>query len=134
MELQADILVRSALIAAVIVAPYAVYKWRQVQAVRRERLAAEADGGDGAPPSEPQGPRLEDVIASIDELSRSASEGPTTLLVPAGLTVDGQPVDAATVDALVRDALRRSNLIAVGELDTADGRLLELVARVTMNE
>lgn len=136
MEVQIDTLVRSALIALVLVAPYGVHKWRQVRAARQERLASEAALRAEAEPvvAAAHRPRLEDVIASIDELAARAAEGPVTLLVPRGPTVDGRDVDATTVDVVVRDALRRSGLIPVAEVDTAEGRLLELVARVTMNE
>ncbi len=137
MELQTDTLVRSALIALVLVAPYGIHKWRQVRAARQERLALEAalrSETETEPEPGSARPRLEDVIASIDELAERAAAGPVTLLVPRELSVDGRDVDAATVDVLVRDALRRSGLLPVAEVDTADGRLLELVARVTMNE
>jgi len=136
MDVQTDTLVRSALIALVLVAPYGVYKWRQVRSARRERLALEAALSEDAEPAptEPARPRLEDVIASIDDLASQAVDGPVTLLVPHGPTVDGRDVDATTVDVLVRDALRRSGLVPVAEVDTAEGRLLELVTRVTMSE
>lgn len=122
-EIQTTTLIRSLLIALVVVAPYGIYKWRQVQA-RRAELAA-LDAPDPEPESVDPRPRLEDVIAQIDQLGASVGDGPLTVLVPADATVDGQPVPAALADALVRDALARSGLVATAELDSADGRRLE---------
>lgn len=124
-EIQSATLVRSLVIAAVIVSPYAVYKVRQVRNLRRTGQAAPsaevADPG-GA------GPRLEDVIAEIDAIGSGETAG-TTVTVPTGVTVDGDVAPAAVVDALVRDALRRSGLVSTAELDSAAGRVLEVRRR-----
>lgn len=124
-EIETTTLIRSLLIALVVVAPYGVHKWRQVQALRRERLAASTP--DDAPEHDapPPAPRLEDVIATIDELGANPAGGPATVLVPSDATVDGRPVAPAVLDALVRDALARSGLVATAEVDTPEGRRIE---------
>lgn len=124
-QVQADVLGRSLLIAAVLVSPYAVYKWRQVARVRAETAAALAPEPDD---DVDERPRLEDLIESIGLLDLRAESAPTTIRVPHGLTVDGREAPPAVVDALVRDALRRSGLIATAEVETADARVIELTA------
>lgn len=121
-DIQYTTLVRSLLIAAVIVSPYGIYKMRQVRAERRERAAAEAAA---LAPDEPSGPRLEDVIEQISELGMQAELDRSTVTVPTGATVGGTDAPAAVVDSLVRDALRRSGLVATAEIDTPAGRVIE---------
>ena len=123
-QVQADTLTRALLIALVIVSPYAVVKIRQVRARRAAAAALAAPAPDPGPTTSRPGP------ASRTSSTRSASSGPTATAAPpcwcpASATVDGDAVPAAVADALVRDALARSGLVATGELDTADGRLLE---------
>jgi hypothetical protein len=62
-EIQGGVLVRSLIIAAVLVTPYYLYKRRDVRAGRAAAAAAAA-----GPPTEqaPAGPRLEDVIDGLD--------------------------------------------------------------------
>ncbi|UDY34013.1 hypothetical protein [Dermatobacter hominis] len=120
-EIQADVLVRSFVIAAVVLLPVWLYVRKRVLA-DREPPASE----DGAA-AEPAGPRLEDVIAAVPAAAGTArAEGSATLTVPHGVTIDGDAADPATVDALVRDSLRRSGLVAVAEVDSPAGRTLEL--------
>mgnify|MGYP006946477735 CR=1 FL=1 len=121
-DVQYETLVRSLLIALVVVAPYGIYKVRQVRAARRERAAAVAAANQ---PPAPDRPRLEDVIDHISELGADTEEGTATLTVPSGATVGGADAPSALVDALVRDALRRSGLVATAEIDTPDGRVIE---------
>lgn len=123
-QIQADVLGRSLLIAAVVVSPYAFYKWRQVARTRAE--TAELIRAASAPEELDTRPKLEDVIAAIGR-----HDGDGTVHVPRGLTVDGQAAPPAVVDALVRDALRRSGLVATAEVETHDGRVLEVVRRAT---
>lgn len=119
--IQADVLVRSFVIALVVIAPLWLYRRRRTA---RERRTSTVDNGDGTTP--PSAPRLEDVIAGIDGLAATVdAEGAASLTIPTGVTVDGSEMDAGTVDALVRDALRRSGLVAVAEIDGPAGRTLE---------
>lgn len=122
------VLLRSLLIALVIVTPYGIHKVRQVRARRAEltRRAAAVGGTDPTITTVEAAPRLEDVVAHIEEVAGSLDPGdPTTVTVPAGVTVGGDRVPRELVDTLVRDALRRSGLVATAEVDTAEGRLLE---------
>jgi hypothetical protein len=121
-DIQYTTLVRSLLLAAVIVSPYGIYKVRQVRAERRERAAAEAAA---MAPDEPSGPRLEDVIEQISDLGNQTELDTSTVTVPAGATVGDSDAPAALVDSLVRDALRRSGLVATAEIDTPAGRVIE---------
>ncbi len=125
-EIQSGTLVRSLLIAAVIVSPYALYKINQVRSLRREREAAEASDENS---TQDRGPRLEDVIARIGELGADDSSDSATVTVPHGVTVDGDVAPPGLVDALVRDALRRSGLVATAEVDTPTGRVIEVHRR-----
>lgn len=119
--IQADVLVRSFVIALVVIAPLWLYRRRRTA---RERRTSTVDNGAGTTP--PSAPRLEDVIAGIDSLVATVdAEGAASLTIPTGVTVDGSEMDAGTVDALVRDALRRSGLVAVAEIDGPAGRTLE---------
>ena len=122
-EIEAGVLVRSLIIAAVVVTPYALHKRRQVQR-RRDALAGPQDAGpeDGGP----RRPRLEDLIAGLTEAAATARRtGAVTDTVPADVTVDGDDAPEGVVDALVRDALRRSGLVTTSELDTSAGRTIE---------
>jgi hypothetical protein len=120
-EIQADVLVRSFVIAAVVLFPVWLYVRRRVLGDRRTPPPEEPGG------TAPSGPRLEDVIAAVPAAADDARlAGSTTLTVPHGVTIDGTAADPATVDALVRDALRRSGLVAVAEVDSPAGRTLEL--------
>lgn len=121
--IQADVLVRSFVIALVVIAPLWLYRRRRTA---RERRTSTADNGNGDGTTRPSAPRLEDVIAGIDGLVATVdAEGAASLTIPTGVTVDGSEMDAGTVDALVRDALRRSGLVAVAEIDGPAGRTLE---------
>ena len=122
-EIEAGVLVRSLIIAAVVVTPYALHKRRQVQ--RQRAALAGPDGGVGADTG-PRRPRLEDVIAGFTDAAATAREsGAVTVTVPADVTVDGADAPDGVVDALVRDALRRSGLVTTSELDTSAGRTIE---------
>lgn len=123
-DVQGSVLVRSFLIAIVLMAPVWVL-------VRRRVVRSHAPEPETVREPDPdETPRLEDVIADVARLATEArNEGSVTLTVPAELTVDGRPADPAVVDALVRDSLRRSGLAAVAEVDTPAGRTLELRPR-----
>ncbi len=127
-DVQYDTLARSLLIAVVIVSPYGAYKVHQVRSARRIREAAEAAAT--APPP-PVRPRLEDVIDDIGDRAADLDDTPSLLTIPRGVTVGGDDPPPGLVDALVRDALRRSGLIATNEIDTPDGRVVEIHRRST---
>ena len=119
-EIQAGVLVRSFVIALVVLLPVWLY-------VRRRVLGTGPVDVEDEPTAEPVGPRLEDVIAEVPTTADAArSQGSATLTVPHGVTIDGNVADPATIDALVRDSLRRSGLVAVAEVDSPAGRTLEL--------
>lgn len=126
---QTDVLIRSLVIALVIVSPYAIYKVRQVRRTSRlvERAAqrqAEIDRRAASPYGHV--PALEDVIGDIgfveDEARRN---GGALLVVPHRVTISDRPAPAEVVDTLVRDALRRSNLVITAEIESDEGRVLE---------
>ncbi|MGB6056843.1 MAG: hypothetical protein WBF71_01160 [Microthrixaceae bacterium] len=128
---QADVLGRSLVLAAVIVAPYGIYKVRQVRRVRANHkavIAAEEAAllRDGSGDSTPPRPALEDVIRDIafvvDEATRA---GGAMLLVPHDVTVSDRDAPRSVVDTLIRDALRRSGLVVTAEIDSPEGRMLE---------
>jgi hypothetical protein len=125
-EIQYETLVRSLLLAMLLVSPYGIYKVREVRAVRRERAEAEAAAHAPPPPSRP---RLEDVIDRISELSSSPDTATATVTIPPDVTVAGGDPPEGLVDTLVRDALRRSGLVTTAEIDTPAGRVLELARR-----
>ncbi len=124
-QLQTDVLGRSLLIAAVIVSPYAIYKWRQVQRTRAETAAILAAAQ--APEVTVERDRLEDVIDEVHRVAADLDAGRgATIRIGRDLTVDGSAAPDTLVDALVRDALRRSGLVATAELETPDARVLEV--------
>lgn len=122
-EVESGVLLRSFVIALVVVAPSGWWQWRKVRASRR---AAEAASAALAPePVPPEHPPLEAMIAELGERARNMAAGESCALeVPATVTIDGAPADASLVDALVRDALRREGLRAVGEVDLDDRRVI----------
>ena len=117
---------RSLVIALVVVAPF----WF----VLRRRMRR-ADEPTEVPGSSPEGaaPALEDLVERISELAAGAevAGGSVTVLVPRGLTIDGDPAPGPVVDAIVRDAIARSGLVPTAELDTAEGRMIECRPRAT---
>ena len=129
-QIQTDVLGRSLLIAAVVVSPYAIYKWRQVQRTRAETAAILAAAAPSTTTVERA--RLEDVIEEIDRVAAELGAGQgATIRVGRDLTVDGSDAPATLVDALVRDALRRSGLVATAELETPDARVIEVARHDT---
>ena len=122
-DLQAGVLFRSLVIAAVLVTPYGLYKRRQVLSRRAARAAQDLPDDQ---PTGPARPRLEDVVDELPAAAAAArARGAATVHVPRDATVDGHDAPPELVDALVRDGLRRSGLVAVAEVDTPDGRTIE---------
>jgi hypothetical protein len=130
-KVQDTVLVRSFLIAVIVVAPVWVLVRKRVRSAQeRSSTSGTDDSLDDTDPSAPAPlPRLEDVIAAIPDVAAAARDrGSATITVPSEVTVDGRPTESAVVDALVRDSLRRSGLVAVAEVDSPAGRSLELRA------
>jgi len=125
-EIQFDTLGRAFLFAVVAVSPYAIFKVRQVRALRRE-LAAQVAAATAPPP--PSRPQLEDIIDRISELAGGGTADRSvtvaTITVPNDVTVAGDDPPPGLVDTLVRDALRRSGLVTTAEIDTPEGRVIE---------
>lgn len=122
-EVQSGVLVRSFVIALVVVAPFAWWQWRRLRSAR-DAAAARAAAEAPAPPP-PELPALEELVGSIGALARGMEPGRTcTLEVPDRLTIGGHEADAALVDALVRDALRRDGLVVTHEVVHGTGRAL----------
>ncbi len=130
-ETQADVLGRSLAIALLVVAPYGVYKIRQVRRIRAghqsavdaERAALERSERSGSAPARPA---LEDVIRDISYVVEEATRsGGAMLVVPHDVTVSDRDAPKSVIDTLIRDALRRSGLVVTAEVDSVEGRLLE---------
>lgn len=102
-------LIRSLCIAAVLILPYGIHKFRQVRRLR----AAEA--GPGVAVAEHDAAALEPAISAIEALADGGE-----LVVPTPCTIDGQPAPSALRDALLSDAMRRSGLVETGRLDRGD--------------
>ena len=113
----AGTLVRSLLIAAVIVTPYGLYQRAKVRRVRAEAAAARGEVVDEAP-APPDPLALETVVAALEELGRTLPpDGTATVDVPDAPTVDGRAAPAEVVDMLLADAVRRSGLQVVSRAD-----------------
>ena len=128
-QVQGETLGRALLIAVLLITPYAIYKMRQVRAVRRAHDAAVAadaaalKAGDLTPL-----PALEDVIRDISYVVTEAkANGGAILVIPERVTVSHREASDQIVDLLVNDALRRSGLVIAGQEVTPEGRLLHCV-------
>lgn len=124
-------LFRSLVIAAVIVAPYAIYKMRQIRRLNKTLESADdrrAEEERRAATTYGHIPALEDVIADIGFVeAEAARNGGALLVVPHTVTISDRPAPPEMVDILVRDALRRSNLLITAEIESDEGRMLECV-------
>lgn len=122
------VLLRSFLIAVVLVTPYGIWQWIRVRRTRAARRAGEATAVPPRADREPALPRLEDLIAEIDRRAAEMRPGEaTTVEVPLRSSIDDEPADPALVDALVRDVLRRGALRPVAEVDVAEVRRIDCV-------
>ncbi|MFZ4517497.1 MAG: hypothetical protein ACOYOP_03860 [Microthrixaceae bacterium] len=115
-EVQYSTLLRSLVLALLVVAPFFWYQWRKVRRARAEAAAAAAPTPETA--ADPR-PRLEDVVGSI-----AATVTTTEVTVPDGVTVDGVEVAPDMVELLVADALRRSGLVEVERTRRGDATVL----------
>jgi hypothetical protein len=121
----AGVLLRSFLIALVLVAPIALWQWSRIRA----RRSAAPDGHPGeavtdattAPaPSDPRS--LEEVVARIAELSARTPVGEVVSIeVPAGATVEGRPVPPSVSDPIVQDSLQREGFDLLARTPADDG-------------
>ena len=119
-DIEAGTLIRSLLVAVVIVLPYG---WFKLSRVRAARAAAGLTGTGTDPTPPPVDPRgLERVVTAIAELAGRGGE----VEVPDSCTVDGQPVERAFAEVLVRDALVRSGLREVARRRGADSTTIRL--------
>ena len=127
-DAESGVLVRSFLIALVVVAPFGWWQWRRVRAKRLERAAeaAPADEPDVAATPGSETPSVEALVARISELGDETPSGEIDMIVvPSRMTMAGTPAEPAVADAIVRDALSRSGLDVVAEMDDGESRVLE---------
>jgi hypothetical protein len=99
-DIEVGTLIRSLCIAAVLVLPFGIHKFRQIRRVRAAEAAPRAAA------AEPDAAALEPAISAVESLGSGGE-----LVVPARCTIDGQPAPPELRDALLRDALQRSGLI-----------------------
>jgi hypothetical protein len=129
-EAESGVLLRSFLIAVVVVAPFGWWQWRRVRANRRTAAAAAAAVEAEQPPPPVGLASLESVVAEIAERARQMQRGEgCTLEVPHRLSIDGTEAEPALLDALLQDALRRDGLQLTAEIDAEDHRVLHCVKR-----
>jgi len=121
------------LLALVIVAPFAIWTVRRVQAGtwgRRSGRAAADDPAEGhddqpeEPVEETDEGRLEDLVAAIRSLEGDRS-GRALVLVRRHLTSQGRELSEQMADTLIRDALRRSGWRVDAVVPDELGRVLE---------
>lgn len=119
----AGVLLRSFVIALLLVTPVAAWQWRRIRARRAEAEARNDPVAEAVPTADAADPRaLETVITTIAELAASTEPGATTSLqVPAGVTLEGRPTSASMVERIVADALSRDGLEVVARTRTAVG-------------
>lgn len=129
------VLLRSFMIAIVVMAPVALWQGRRVRARRRrQRSASYQQASDLASLRSPDtagtagtgGPSLESVVAEINRVASTLQSAQTTELeVPADLTVGGSKADPQLVEAVLRDALKRSGLEVTATKGAGDSIRLE---------
>jgi hypothetical protein len=121
----AGVLLRSFVIALVLVAPVALWQWRRIRARRSETPDGRpGEGHDVATTGrpEPDPASLEAVVARIAELATLTSVGDVVSIeVPADATVDGRPVPPSVSDPIVADALAREGFEVLRRATGAGG-------------
>lgn len=120
------VLLRSFLLAVVVVSPFALRQWWKGRSARlAAEAAAEAEAAALAPDPGPALPRFEEVVERIAALARDTAAGAEVEVeVPSPVTIDGAQAPPALVDALLGDALRRSGFEQVGVADDPSGRVV----------
>ncbi|MGI9579165.1 MAG: hypothetical protein ACR2OH_13270 [Microthrixaceae bacterium] len=108
----AGVLLRSFVIALVVVAPVALWQWNRIRNRRRAVESSNAAPHEAAGTAREQDPRaLETIVGSIPELAASTAAGSVVSIeVPPDVTLDGRPASGAIVEQLIRDALARDGL------------------------
>lgn len=126
------VLLRSFMIAIVVMAPVALWQGRRVRARRRrQRSASYQQASDLASLTSSDtagtgGPSLESVVAEINRVASTLeSSQKTELYVPGDLTVGGSKADPQLVEAVLRDALKRSGLEVTATKGDGDSIRLE---------
>jgi hypothetical protein len=127
-EIQTGVMLRSFLIALVIVAPVGAFWWRRIHTRRGDDTDRQSDRPTSDAPAADL-PSLESVIDEIARLGALTRTKAVTLTIPHDLTLDGDPAPRTVVDALVHDALVRSGLVPTAELDTGEARFVECLHR-----
>jgi hypothetical protein len=127
-EIQTGVMLRSFLIALLIVAPVGVLWWRRIRPARQGGPTPQHDLSVSVGP-EAHAPSLESVIDEIARLGALNRAEAVTVTIPHVLTLDGDPAPRTVVDALVHDALVRSGLVPTAELDTGEARVVECLHR-----
>jgi len=111
-DVGAGTLLRCLVLAVVVVAPYGLYQRAKVRRMKAEGAAARGEVPDEPPPPDPLA--LETVLAQVEELGRTLTDGTTAeVALPAAPTIDDRPAPQAVVDTVLQDALRRSGLQVV---------------------
>ena len=112
------VLVRSFVIALVVMAPVALWQWarmrrrRAAEDARRSGTTTEfASLADATAASSGAGPTLELLVAEVGRMAEGLEPGGTTVVeIPPGLTVGGIEADPGVTEAVLRDAIARSGL------------------------
>ena len=116
------VLIRSFIIALVVVAPFGLWQWQR-RAAQRERdgiRPASGPAGDSTPQPAPDPERatLEEIVARIGATAQPTGVG--TFEVPPGITLGGRPCDETVAHSVVTDAILRSGMRVVAD-DVVDG-------------
>lgn len=121
-QANSGVLVRSFVIALLIMAPVAAWQWRRIKQARAAARAETADGTEVAGPRD-QGEdnSLEALMESIASTVHGMAPGDSASFTAAGgLTIDGQAADPPLIDVLLRDSIARHGLQVVSVDRQAD--------------
>ncbi len=109
------VLLRSLIIAAILMAPVALWQRSRIMRRRQERLAAEQPEELAPATGTESGPTLEALFAEIAAMGGSLGSGDEAqLLVPDEITLDGRDPEPSLLAALLGDAITRGGLREVG--------------------
>ncbi len=116
------VLLRSFLIALVVMAPVALWQATRIRRAReRQRSSSYQEASDlsslrspapGSPESGKESVQtLESLVAEVNRVAATLERSATAeFVVPAGVTVGGSRADPQLIEAVLRDALDRSGL------------------------